>query len=71
MVDVVGTGSSYNVEVTDPETGAEFIIRVDSDAGITAGTFVVGGSYTVTGVSSPFGGAEQLYVRSNADIVAH
>lgn len=70
-VDVVGTGTSYNVEVTDPETGAEFIIRVDSDAGITAGTFVVGRSYTVTGVSSPFGGAEQLYPRSNADIVAH
>ena len=70
-VDAVGTGSSYNVLVTDPESATQFTIRVDSDAGITPGTFVVGRSYTVTGAVSPFGGAQQLYPRSNADIVAH
>lgn len=61
-------GGSYNVNVQAPD-GAQFIIRVDSDAGITPGTFVVGNTYDVTGVVGPFGGAEQLYVRSNADIV--
>lgn len=62
-------GVSYNVRVTAPD-GAAFIIRVDSDAAITPGIFVVGNTYDVTGVVSPFGGAEQLYVRSNADIAA-
>ena len=60
-------GSSYNVRVEAPD-GSIFIIRVDSDAGITPGTFVAGQTYDVIGVSSPFGGAEQLYVRSNDDI---
>ena len=60
-------GSSYNVHVAAPD-GATFIVRVDSDAGIAAGTFVVGSTYNITGVISPFGGAEQLYVRSQADI---
>ena len=40
------------------EDGSAFIIRVDSDAGITPGTFVVGNTYDVVGVVSPFGGAE-------------
>jgi DNA/RNA endonuclease YhcR with UshA esterase domain len=69
-VQSVGTGSSYNVTVLDPETSTTFIIRVDSDTGIAADAFVEGGSYTVTGVSSPFGGAEQLYPRSAADITS-
>lgn len=60
-------GVSYNVRVTALD-GSAFIVRVDSDAGITPGTFVVGGTYDLVGVVSPFGGAEQLYVRSNADI---
>ena len=59
--------ASYNVNVVAPD-GEAFIIRVDSDAGVTPGTFVVGETYDVIGVVSPFGGAEQLYVRSNADI---
>lgn len=70
-VESVGTGGSYNVTVTDPESSTTFIIRVDSDTGIGADAFTVGQSYTVTGVSSPFGGAEQVYPRSAADIVAH
>ena len=61
--------ASYNVEVLAPD-GTAFIIRVDSDANITPGTFVVGNVYDVIGVVSPFGGAEQLYVRSDADIAA-
>jgi hypothetical protein len=60
-------GVSYNVNVVAPD-GTNFIIRVDSDAAITPGTFVLGETYDVIGVVSPFGGAEQLYVRSNADI---
>ena len=60
-------GVSYNVNVEAPD-GTAFIIRVDSDAAITPGTFVLGSIYDVIGVVSPFGGAEQLYVRSNADI---
>ena len=60
-------GSSYNVRVTALD-GSNFIVRVDSDAGITPGTFVVGNTYDLVGVVSPFGGAEQLYVRSQADI---
>lgn len=58
---------SYNVTVSAPD-GSVFVIRVDSDAGIAAGSFVEGSTYDVTGVVGPFGGAEQLYVRSNADI---
>ena len=61
--------ASYNVNVRAPDE-AQFIIRVDSDADITPGSFVLGNTYDVTGVVSPFGGAEQLYVRSDADIVA-
>ena len=60
-------GVSYNVRVTAAD-GSVFIVRVDSDAGIAPGTFVVGNTYDITGVISPFGGAEQLYVRSQADI---
>lgn len=60
-------GSSYNVRATALD-GSAFIVRVDSDAGVTTGTFVVGNTYDLVGVVSPFGGAEQLYVRSNADI---
>lgn len=60
-------GVSYNVHVDAPD-GSSFIIRVDSDAGIAPGTFVVGNVYNVTGVVSPFGGAEQLYVREQSDI---
>ena len=59
--------ASYNVNVEAPD-GTAFIIRVDSDAGITPGTFVTGATYDVIGVVSPFGGAEQLYVRSMDDI---
>lgn len=65
-VDSMSTGSSYNVFVSNGS--AEFVIRVDSDTGIGAGAFQTGGTYTVTGVSSPFGGNEQLYPRSSADI---
>lgn len=61
-------GSSYNVSVRAPD-GSSFILRIDSDAAI-ATEFVVGNTYDVTGVISPFGGAEQLYPRSDADIVA-
>lgn len=61
-------GSSYNVTVRAPD-GSSFILRIDSDAGI-ATEFVVGNTYDVTGVISPFSGAEQLYPRSDADIVA-
>lgn len=60
-------GASYNVTVTAPD-GSSFILRIDSDANITI-DFAVGATYDVTGVVSPFGGAEQLYPRSNADIV--
>ena len=70
-VDAVGTGSSYNVTVTDPESATTFIIRVDSDAGVGTGVFTVGNSYTITGVSSPFGGLEQVYPRGPEDITAH
>jgi DNA/RNA endonuclease YhcR with UshA esterase domain len=60
-------GSSYNVTVSAPD-GSSFVLRIDSDAGITT-EFGVGSVYDVTGVVSPFGGAEQLYPRSDADIV--
>lgn len=60
-------GASYNVTVSAPD-GNSFILRIDSDASITT-DFVVGNSYDVTGVVSPFGGAEQLYPRGDADIV--
>ncbi len=69
-VNTIGTGTSYDVTVTDPESSATFVVRIDADAAITT-TFTVGNSYTITGVVSPFGGGEQLYPRSNADIVAH
>lgn len=60
-------GSSYNVTVSAPD-GSSFILRIDSDAAITT-EFAEGSLYDVTGVVSPFGGAEQLYPRSDADIV--
>lgn len=63
----VATGDDYNVTVDAPD-GTSFIVRVDVSANIEPGTFVVGNVYNVTGVVGPFGGAEQLYVRSQADI---
>lgn len=69
LVDSVGSGSSYNAYVTDPSTGDEFVVRVDSDTDIGSGVFIPGQRYTVTGVSSPFGGAEQIYPRSMGDIL--
>lgn len=56
-----------NVTVSAPD-GSVIIIRADHD-GVEPGSFTVGSVYDVTGVVSPFGGAEQLYPRSNADIV--
>jgi len=66
-VDDHSEGSSYNVTVSAPD-GSNFVMRIDSDAGLTT-EFVVGNVYDMTGVVSPFGGAEQLYPRSDADVV--
>ena len=64
----VGSGASYNVTVRAPD-GSQFIVRVDEDADISR-TFAVGDVLDVTGVVGPFGGSEQLYIRSDADVVA-
>lgn len=64
----VQTGlASYNVTVRAPD-GSQFIVRVDEDASITR-TFTVGEVIDVTGVVGPFGGSEQLFIRSDADVV--
>lgn len=64
---VLNVSGGDNVTVSAPD-GSVFLIRADFD-GVTPGSFTVGNVYDVTGVVSPFGGAEQLYPRSNADIV--
>lgn len=65
---VINVGGGDNITVLAPD-GEVFLIRNDYDAGVAAGTFQVGNVYDVTGPSSPFGGAEQIYVRSQADVV--
>jgi len=64
----VGVGGGDNITVRAPD-GEVFLIRADYDTGVTQGTaFTVGETYNVSGVVSPFGGAEQIYVRGDSDI---
>lgn len=69
VVSVTASGTSgWDVRVNAPD-GETFIVRVDIDTGLNGEElFTVGGIYNVTGVVSPFGGAEQLYVRVLSDI---
>ena len=68
VVSVTTSSSGSDVVVRAPDD-SQFIVRVDVDANVTR-TFTPGELIDVTGVVGPFGGSEQIYIRSNADVVA-
>ncbi len=60
-------GSGWNIDVVAPD-GEVFLVRLDIDTDIPVTTFTVGGVYDLTGIVSPFSGAEQLLLRVPEDV---
>jgi DNA/RNA endonuclease YhcR with UshA esterase domain len=64
-----GTGAAFSVNVTTPD-GATFLARVAAaNTGLTRTDFVVGETYTMTGLLTNFNGAAQLKLRYASDVV--
>jgi DNA/RNA endonuclease YhcR with UshA esterase domain len=63
-----GTAAAFNVTGTTPD-GATVTVRVSSaNNGLTRANFVVGQTYSVTGVLTQFNGAAQIKVRFRTDV---
>ena len=68
LVEVTVDEISGPVLTVSDEAGTQTVVFLDSDAGVGAGLFEVGGEYTITGVVSNFRGTEQVVPRSEDDI---
>ncbi len=66
---VVSSVAGSNVFVkASAEATDSALVRIDSDSGVSAGSFVVGDLYTIAGVVTNFGGTEQVKPRFPEDV---
>lgn len=69
VVTVVGGGTGTAFNVTGTADGATITVRVSgANTGLTRANFVVGNSYSITGVLSQFNGTAQIKPRYRTDV---